>query len=607
MELIPKFQKGGGGFESFFSIYTPGQTEQPRREQPLSRQSKSKEEDKGKLTEKDLFDMLEKLDGLPNEMQVMVRNMTTTLNNSKALGLDGIQNLANTYLRNLYSLKEAKYNKDYFDKAYQQAVTNKSLNEAAIDPSGNVWITNKSGELKAVSPEIWAKIRDSKEYQVVTNGNLLWMRSHMPQYVNNNQLLRIVENGIGLEEVHQMIKSRFQNLGKSETSTEFYVPKQAVKGHQILEQMLAYGPEGYYKITQELSQTEDAQVQAALAYIYSTLPSNAKTRLALETQDGSQKSVQNVINAMIFGTLDSKTKYSSQYAGTEGRGVTQDGKSIKSEEDNIATKLLKGLGAQEAFSINLGDEYSTIVNSNTLPLVGKDDKDLGVRKPVADIFYSSLGRILDTRSASIGGNIIPANEFNHVITEENKIRTIDFPSRRNDNGTVVPDLSVETREKKRAADAELRTMGINPYNPNDRATKYQIINQVYQKHKLSAPYNQDGSINSNYWTRFAILAVSADGRALKNADRSLLQEVTDDYEAEGIISAIQESVKNYTSTRDNWFGSDELYKGILWMPVIESYGLAMGPESTSEARSQQLDMYDQVITGKAQLTKKQVY
>lgn len=603
MDIIPKFQQGGG-FDSLFTIYQPIQTETSR---PSSGGSESKKKDKdddtkGKLTEKDLYNMLENLDGLPNEMQKLVRNMITTLNNARASGKDGIKDLAVTYLRNLYSLKEAKYNKEQFNKTYTQAVSNKSLNEVAIDPTGNIWITNKQQQLKPVSPTDWAKIKDSGEYQVVTNGNLLWMRSHMPQYANRNEILRIVENGIGLEQVHQMIKSRFNNIKNNKSTTETYIPKEAVKGTKILEDALQYGPEGIYKMKTELSQPDSQAVKAALTYIYSTLPANAKTRLALETENGTQTQVQEVINAMIFGTLNVDQSTSFDYEGLEGKGITKDGKSVTDNDLNLAQRFKAGLGNPENFGINLGDEYLTMVQASTLNLAtGKEDDEIGLRKPVSDIFTSSLGNILDSRSMSIGGNIVSPNAMNRIIIEEPKIRSIDFPCKRTEKGEIIPDLSMETRAKKREADAELlRKMGINPYG-NDK--DYRKINEVYQKHQLPRPYNEDGSINNENWSRFAIIAVSTDGRALGSGDKSLLQEVKDDYEAESIISAIQESDKNYTSTRDDFFGSDAIYKGTLWIPVISSESLAVGTGSTSEALN--YNMLDQAFKNKATLTTKQ--
>lgn len=49
--------------------------------------------------------MLKDLDGLPNEMQQLVSNLTNTLRIAKITGQDDINDLATTYLTNLYKLK----------------------------------------------------------------------------------------------------------------------------------------------------------------------------------------------------------------------------------------------------------------------------------------------------------------------------------------------------------------------------------------------------------------------------------------------------------------------------------------------------------------------
>ena len=603
----PKYQQGGG-FESLFTIYKPIQTETPRRAAAPSRRSESREKDdsdKGKLTEKELFSMLKDLDGLPNEMQQLVSSLTNTLRIAKVTGQDDINDLATTYLTNLYKLKQAKYNRDLFKETYDRAVENNSLNDIAITLNGSVLALDKDQKIVAMRPEEWVQAKQSGEYQALTNSNLLWYRSQHPEYVNNNKVLQIVENGIGLESVHKMIKDRFRELGSTETGSETFIPKEVAKGQQIIEQMLQYGPEGYYKRSSELTQTDQSQVNATLAYIYSTLPANAKTRLMLETKDGTKESAQSIIGAMILGTLDSKTKYSAQYVGTESK-LTGTKTEKDSDKMNIAEKLITGYGALETFGINIGDSNLTIVKANTLPLVGKEDKDLGVRKPISDVMQSSLGRILDLQSASIGGQIISSFDLNHVITQDGKIRTIDFPCIQNENGTIVPNISPEVRQKKKEADEELRQMGININDKKQAESQYYTINQVYQKHKLDPPYSSSGKLNQK-WARFAIIAVATDGNVVKG-NTSLLQEVTDDYEAENIISAIQESDKNYSFSKGIlglW--GDSIYKGVMWVPLFESYNMASATDKISASDAMQKDIYDQAIQSRTQLTTEQIY
>lgn len=604
--MAKKFQQGGG-FESFFTIYNPIQSESPRRASSQSRRSEPKEtedSDKGKLTEKDLFSMLKDLDGLPNEMQDLVSSLMTTLRNAQALGVTDLNSLSTTYLANLYKLKQAKYNRDLFKETYNRAVENNSLNDIAITPTGEVLALNKNQEIVPLKPEEWVQAKQSGEYQALTNSNLLWYRSQHPEYINNNKVLQVVENGIGLETVHKMIKDRFRELGKTESGFETFIPKEAVKGQQIIEQMLQYGPEGYYKISTDLTQTDQNQVVATLAYIYSTLPANAKTRLAIETSDGTQESAQNIIGAMIFGTQDSKTKYSAQYVGTDEKLSGKDKKGNNVTMDtNIAFKFLQGYGDSEIFSISLGGNRQTIVQSNTMPLVTTEDKPLGVNQPLSKIADGSYGGILDLRSVSIGMSIVDPAMLNQVIVSDGKVRSIDFPSI-NDGGHIFPDLSPDTTAKKETAEKNLRQKGINTNNLEHRQKYYQEINQEYVNQGLPAPYDQNGNVANENWTRFAIMDISTDGRVLgSNSQKVGLSEITNDFEADNLISIIKENVKDYESTRKDWFGADALYKGVAWIPVTTSYNAAMATRNLNLSETKYLSEADQVIQNQRQYVK----
>ena len=111
MNVIPKFQQGGS-FDAFFTEYRPIQTQAPRRSQqrePRGQGSSkgSDDNEKGKLTEKDLFNMIKEIDGLPNEMRALVTNLMNTFQMSNLTGTD-INSLATTYLSNLYQLLLAR-------------------------------------------------------------------------------------------------------------------------------------------------------------------------------------------------------------------------------------------------------------------------------------------------------------------------------------------------------------------------------------------------------------------------------------------------------------------------------------------------------------------
>lgn len=609
MKRIPKFQQGGG-FESLFTIYKPVQTDSPRRAQEPSRRgsaSKDKDDsDKGKLTEKDLFTMLKDLDGLPNDMQQLVGSLTSTLRMTSLMGNPDISGLATTYLSNLYKLKQAKFNKEQYDETYKIAVQKGSLNEVAITTNGAILVYDQNKQLTQITPEQWAEARGSNEYTPVTNANLLWLRAHDPSFINDNRILQTVENGVGLDQVHKMIKDRFAELGKTETGQEnFYQKGAAVKGAEIIERMLALGPEGYYKIQTELSQTDERQVAAALEYIYTTLPDNAKTRLRIETKDGSHDSALGIINSMIFRTLDTKSKNTVSYVGSEEKLTGTSGKkgTTKDLETNTATRWLMGLGNQENFVINLGGSSSFVVRANTMPLVKMSGDYLGVNSTLQQMTEGQFSSVLDLRNASMGMKTIDPTFFGQVVLSDGKISSIDFPFIEQ-NGVIVPDLSPETRSKKDRADARIRERGINLSNPADVKQNYQVINEIYQNEGLPPAYDAEGNPNLQSWRRFGVINAKASNKALgmDQWDSSpLLEEDTNDANVQNFISITKD--ENWD---DNSYmglsGVDHLYKGTVWIPVQVSYQAALASQKMDAGEAMDLERREQAYQASQLLT-----
>ena len=402
-----------------------------------------------------------------------------------------------------------------------------------------------------------------------------------------------------------MIKDRFRELGKTTTSTEAFVPKEAVKGQQILEQMLQQGPEGYYKITTDLSQTDQRQVEATLAYIYSTLPANAKTRLAIETQDGTQKSAQSIIGAMIFGTLDQTIKHSAQYLGTEDKlsGKGKSGSRGNDLEMNTAIKWLKGYGNKENFVINMGGSSSYLVQSNTMPLVKMNGDYLGVNSTLQQVSEGQYSSILDLRSVSMGGKLVDPASFGQILLTDGKISSIDFPCVEQ-NGVVMPDLSQETRIKKEKADAQIRQRGIQLSNPQSVQQNYSIINQIYQANGLPPVYNPDGTLITSRWRRFGVVNGKASNKALGMGQfdsNGLLQEDVDDNSVQNYINITKD--ENWDSNNFLWNGVDHLYKGTVWIPIQVNYHSAAAHMKMDASEALELEQRQQALEMQQQYTK----
>lgn len=592
MKVIPKFQDGG--FMSLFTQYTPVQTptEAPQRASRSSEEKKEKSDD-GKITEKDLLEMVSKIDGLPNDMQNVVNNLQQMFD-MQTLGAGSISDLASTYLSNILSLKTAAFNKKEYDQAFSKSSQNGSLNEYAITEFGKVVVQDSEGTIKFVDVN---ELKDSEgEYTPLTNSNLLYLRAHFPEYTNQNSLLNIVNNGISLETVHNMIKSRFNQIGKNETSADYYVSKEVMKGKDIIGNMLANGPEGYYKITQDLTSADQKALDSALNYIYNTLPKNAKTRLAIEAKDDSKEAILNIIQDALLGTISSKNSTTIKYLGSENK-LESDGDSSVSDTDklklNTAFKWLVGYGEKSSFTFNAGDNRFVFTLVNSMPLVKMNGDYLGANSTLADVTTGQYGSLLDFSNATMGNNLIDSSALSQVVLTDGKIYSIDYPSIES-NGYIRPDFSTKTKEKKEKADAEIKSLGISLDDREQIKANYGLINSVYERNELPAPYDSDGNVK-NGWHRFGVIRARASNRALGMDDldeNPLLQEVLDDASINNYISTVKD--ENFEKKgMFGIFGYDHVYQGTVWIPVSVNYNNAVANKDLLANTAMQLDMLDQ--------------
>ena len=577
MKIIPKKQTGGT-FSKYFSTYTPVTVQQPSREQS-TRQSSS---EKGKLTEKDFFDMLKDIDGLPNEMNAIVGNLMNTFQLSALTGIDP-GDLATTYLQNLYQVKVASQNKDRYDKVIEQANKNGAMAEPAISMDGKLVVQNADGKITTVSLSNYFENKD--QYAPLTVSNLANLRAYSPELAYNPEVFNIITNSMGFESFQELLSKVTQTLGSSEytRSGMFSSDGQASKGLELLmtlgkdDRLQAMGSvtaEGLYKY-KVIDKTQLQQINSMLSYITSVLPDRAKTWAAFKmgTSDKNKATRDLVFQYLLSGNSQQHT-IDIDYQGSMEKVTGNKSKGDATTDDivqNTATKWLRGLGVQNVFTINPGTNYATQVLANTLPLTDSDKKYLGANSVLQQATQGEYAGILDFNSASMGMQRIDPSNFGKIVLTDGKISSIDFPSKVLDDGTIVPDLSPQTSEAKQAADREIKQLGIDLSSISSISANYKAINDIYAKHGLEPAYNPDGTPTNN-WTRFGVINASASNNALgmdQFDSNELLQPINDDAVVDNLLQVTKE--ENYDTNNFLWNGVDHFYRGTVWVPVNVSY------------------------------------
>lgn len=626
MKAIPKLQQGG--LAGLFANYTPIMGTQPKAQQPQQRASAPSSRgggNDGKLTEKDLFELMKDVKGLPNDMAALVKNLYEMYTVQVMSG--DTQNLASIYLQNLMQLKNNVFNQEEYKKAYEQVKAQGGLNEYAITTNGKLVVQDReTKQLHFMSAD---EIKDSTNdnLQILTNSNLLSLRAHSPGLVNDNSVLQIVENGIGMEQITKMVQERLQSLETTETKYGGQTVRlngSLQAGAEILsaladsEKALFDGStklEGLHS-WELLTKTQQKQARYALRWILGSLPDNAKTLLSIKA-GGADKAtdlvwqlIQSRTGETRYLTMDFEKTWDDLTGKGEGKGKGKsksgDENSLEKVEYNTASEWLKGYGVSEQFIINPGSNNAFSVIANGLQLTSSDNNPLGAGKTLLDAASGGYSGILNISQATMGGKRIKSSLLDWVFLDDGMIYSIDFPV----TADGIPDLRKDTLQRKKQAEETIKAYGIDLKNPDSIRTNYSRINQIYQSFGFSDPvYNSDGSVNQKSWRRFGVINAKADGRALGTdmfENNQLLSPITDDDEIKALTSQIKKNNKDYTFDNNKWIGDDDnFYRGTVWIPVNESFIAAQvgtGEKFTTQT-GLQMNIQDQYLKLGSQATR----
>ena len=599
MKVIPKLQDGG--FMSLFTSYAPIQSPAPSQQARGSssreeRGSEREESTKGKLTEKDLFELVSKVDGLPNDTRALVSSLQNMFQMQQITGTSDVSDLASTYLSNLYQIKMASYNKKEYDKAYTEVTKNGGLNEYAITASGQVIVMDENDNLKQIS--VSELLKGTSKYRPLTNSNLLYLRAYQPEYINNNQILNTVANGIGMEQVDKMIREKLSSLGTSESVRSGYSVKSdsyIAQGLNVLSQVESAAVAGQTGMTLDgmyknkiITKDQKQQAEAALQYIYNTLPDNAKTLLSIKAgnSDNPQAGAQAVILQLITSRMSQTNSSETTWEGTleqvtrSGKGGKGSGEGDGLGSDDIKTDPYYNMsrmigGNPTSLSINKGTNYQMDVDGVNYPSIpGFDGKPIG-KTSLENLLVSGLqGVVTDKNAITFGNVVLSAADFENVMYDGTGGTMAILPTKMSTTGRKVVDL--EALDRWEAANKQLREMGIESIYDSDH--QQEIVQVLYQNQLEKLVNVSTGSLDYSALGQFMIVDGYAVDNSSKNTfkDSSFVTKVDDNSEEIPIIERALSTDKdqsNYKIDVDNWYdwnGHDTVYKGSIYIPITSN-------------------------------------
>lgn len=629
MNVIPKFQQGGS-FDAFFTEYRPIQTQAPRRTQQRESgsQSSSKGSDdneKGKLTEKDIFTMIKDIDGLPNEMQTLVSNLMKTFQISNLTGIN-TNSLATTYLSNLYQLKIAQQNKVKYDEAVKNASQNGAMQEPAISPDGKLIVQTQDGGIHTVSLETYFSNKD--RYSPLTVSNIAHLRAYDTDFNNNQTSFDIINNSMGFEAFQKLVDTAKVKLGTTEyvRSGYFSAEGQASKGLQLIQRLKQEGvlddldvaqlggsvtAEGLYSY-KIIDKDQLQQIKALTSYISVLFPDRAKTWAAWKMQTADkEKATQNLIlQYLISGQTTSHSLGNIKYHGTmdHAMGKTKEKSGTdKDSKEGFWRQVQSGKGGNDS-------TFNALVNKGTMSVDGKfygTTPGPETNCSLGDyLTKSGLGYMLTDSKITFGDVEISTDSFNDVMVNRGAgAYVITLPVK---NGKAW----VEAMDVYSNFNDELKKSGFQP-GSEGYIRKAQELLKKDEYISLVPIMQSNGQLKPAYSGQFLVLEGLTSSKAAGVSDKTRNEWSFDDIKSNFIINVgdneelyriLQEGLsskdggKYKLDTNLIWWNNDSIYKGNIYIPLSTNPINAMNAdqndirESAAHKYEEAQQEYNKIIT-----------
>lgn len=539
--------------------------------------------DKGKLTSKDLYTMLkEKLKGLPSDVDVAMWKLQSV---EESLNLDFFHdftsNVENRYLNALQTMNQLSFSREQYDKALDNVKSNGGLNEAAIDQYGQVYMTNGK-DYKLMSPE---KAKQSG-WKQMTNQDLLYLRANDPSLSGKDEILNVVNNGIGISQVTKMIQDSIGNLGTNSNSETAYATTQQGQLIQGLNDFIKAAQEtGQYDASIEdlykaqiINKTQAQQAQQAIAYIYKTLPQNAKSLLKTRTEGGTDKEALNLISTLVLSKTSEDRSFTVDLeGGPTKKSMSKDAGSKDDTElkTSLPLQVMQDMGGADIAPVTIdkgdgvqmsvyGSFFSAINDKKGEPIVNTSLQNMLAQSGLQDI-------VKNVRSITFGDQKLTPEQLSKITYNNTGIVRADLPV--NEDGTVK--LSV--LDDFNAAMNEIKGLG-NASREQVEAIKAKYHLDQYLKDdgtpdpKHTAPF----MLTEGYTTEKNGIEDTAYVKHIKNPTDDQIQLIKDSLTVGTGKDAKVPDIDTFDWYNPfDYFGTENIYKATVYIPISNNVGAAI--------------------------------
>lgn len=582
--MIFKFQQGGT--TPPFVAYQPVIVSDKRTTATQEAAAKvASDSDKGKLTSKDLYTMLkEKLKGLPSDVDTAMWKLQSV---EESLNLDFFNDftssIENKYLNALQTMNKLSFSREQYDKALDNVKSNGGLNEAAIDQYGQVYMTNGK-DYKLMSPE------EAKQsgWRQMTNQDLLYLRANDPSLSGKDEILNVVNNGIGISQVTKMIQDSIGNLGTNSNSETAYATTQQGQLIQGLNDFVKAAQEtGQYDASiddlykaQIINKTQAQQAQQAIAYIYKTLPQNAKSLLKTRTQGGTDKEALNLVSTLVLSKTSEERSFTADLeGGPTKKSMSKDANAGSKDDTELKTSLplqvMQDMGGADVAPVTIdkgdgvqmsvyGSFFSAINDKKGEPIVNTSLQNMLAQSGLQDI-------VKNVRNITFGDQKLTPEQLSKITYNNTGVVRADLPVK--EDGTVK--LSV--LDDFNAAMNEIKGLG-NASREQVEAIKAKYHLDQYLKDdgtpdpKHTAPF----MLTEGYTTEKNGIEDTAYVKHIKNPTDDQIQLIKDSLTVGTGKDAKVPDIDTFDWYNPfDYFGTENIYKATIYIPISNNVGAAI--------------------------------
>lgn len=615
---LTRFQQGG--ITPIFLDYTPVVSSYSRASDAdsssASAASTKKEAKSEGITDKDLLKALDSLDALPNEVKAISTELQNFILDQSALGGLDSTTISMKYASLVSKMKIAKFNSDQYKEAYNQIKGNGGINEIAIDTDGYIYCRNRQDPNDFERFTAQEYLQNYNDYRAVSNQELLELRARSPELIDNNEVLKVVANGMGMPAIQTMINNAITKIGTTTMQQGGYSQIQINQIQQGVENIQEASENsnsdgtstGIIQKLEVMSKDQQQQAKMALQYVYSTLPKSARALLEVKAAEGGvQGGVLGLLSTFIASKLDlTKTEDEQRSKDPSSKGTKSTSSAVpKGVDPTLASLQLTpvmmtqlGMGERKQIATIHGGKYGAKNYAQVVPIVNKEGAALGAATTLAKVSESQLSGMLSWEDATMGGARIDQTAMMKVAITGGKMYVMNIPidKSRND-GVIAPDIRYLRRLEEADQDIEVWKR----QNRGKEITSKEI-NEIYKKHQLPVLMDENGNINARDYAKFALFnGITKDCYLIPPPDGTdiIAEDVSKSAESYKNILLSTDPSNKEDFDEDNfwdWNGHDTLYKATVFIPVstnILSGAATSGQKITGadaaeiEARNQQ--------------------